>query len=87
MQFIDTRKFRKNLAKLPNSVQLEILDALDTIDQADSFSGIPNLKSLKGNKNYYRIRVGDYRIGLFWNNDTFQVEDVGKRGDFYKHYP
>lgn len=87
MQFIDTRKFRKNLAKLPKSAQLEILDALDKIVSAENFSDVHNLKPLKGYKNYYRIRVGDWRIGLFWNNGIFQVEDVGKRGDFYKHFP
>jgi mRNA interferase RelE/StbE len=87
MQFTDTRKFRKNLLKLPKSAQLEILDALDTVHAAEGFSDIPNFKPLKGAKNYYRIRVGDWRIGLYWNNGIFQIEDVGKRGDFYKHYP
>jgi mRNA interferase RelE/StbE len=87
MQNTETRKFRKQLAKLPQNDQLAVLDALDTLDTAETFADIPNIKALKGYKNYFRIRVGNWRIGLFWDGDTFQIQDVGKRGDFYNHFP
>lgn len=33
---------------------------------AESFSEVRHLEPLKGPKNFYRLRVGNYRIGLFW---------------------
>ena len=87
MQTIDTRKFNKNLVKLPAADQIAVLDALDNIELAEAFGDIPNLKALKGYKNYFRLRVGNWRIGLFWTGNAFRVEDVGKRGDFYNRFP
>ena len=87
MQTIDTKKFIKNLAKLPIDDQIAVLDALDKIENANVFGDIPNLKILKGYKNYFRLRVGNWRIGLFWTGEAFSVEDVGKRGDFYNRFP
>jgi mRNA interferase RelE/StbE len=87
MQTIDTQKFNKSLAKLPAADQIAVLDALDDIESAEVFGDIPNLKPLKGYKNYFRLRVGNWRVGLFWTGDAFSVEDVGKRGDFYNGFP
>lgn len=33
-------------------------------EQSNNFDNLPNLKKLKGYTNYYRIRTGNYRIGL-----------------------
>ena len=56
MQTIDTRKFTKNLSKLPTDDQIAVFDALDKIEEAAVFGDIPNLKALKGYKNYFRLR-------------------------------
>jgi mRNA interferase RelE/StbE len=87
MQTIETRKYQKRLIKLPAQDQLAVIDALDAIEEATTFADIPNLKALQGYKNYFRLRVGNWRVGLFWNGTAFIVEDIGKRGDFYNHYP
>jgi mRNA interferase RelE/StbE len=87
MQNTETLKFRKQLTKLPKNDQIAVLDALDTLDEAETFADIPNMKAMQGYKNYFRIRVGNWRIGLFWDGELFQIQDVGKRGDFYKRFP
>ena len=87
MQNTETLKFRKQLTKLPKNDQIAVMDALDTLDEAETFADIPNLKALQGYKNYFRIRVGNWRMGLFWDGELFQIQDVGKRGDFYKRFP
>jgi mRNA interferase RelE/StbE len=38
--------------------------AIENIELAGSLAEISNLKPLRGSKNYFRIRIGDYRIGL-----------------------
>lgn len=53
-------KIAKLLAKLPPKQLKLLLIALSKIDQGD-LTGL-DVKSLKGVKNRYRVRVGDYRI-------------------------
>lgn len=62
-------KIAKLLAKLPRK-QLDLfLDVLTKIQKGD-LSGL-DVKSLKGRKNLYRVRVGNHRI-------IFTVNDQGK---------
>jgi mRNA-degrading endonuclease RelE of RelBE toxin-antitoxin system len=48
---------------------------------------ISNLKKLKGDDNAYRIRVGDYRIGFFLEDDTITFARVLHRREFYRYFP
>jgi len=41
-----------------------VKDAIEAVEKADTLSALPNLKKLRGDKNYFRLKVGDYRIGL-----------------------
>jgi len=63
-------KIAKLLAKLPRK-QLELfLEILTKINHGD-LTGL-DVKRLKGHKNLYRVRVGDYRI-------IFTLSEQGKR--------
>ncbi|MGK7944883.1 MAG: type II toxin-antitoxin system RelE/ParE family toxin [Microcystaceae cyanobacterium] len=48
---------------------------------------IDNVKKLKGEDNAYRIRVGNYRIGFFGENDTITFVRVLHRREFYRYFP
>jgi mRNA-degrading endonuclease RelE of RelBE toxin-antitoxin system len=48
---------------------------------------ISNLKKLKGDDSAYRIRVGDYRIGFFLEDDTINFARVLHRREFYRYFP
>ena len=82
-----TKRFAKELDKLPRKIQLKVVEVLENLDEADSLSDIEDFKALSGYNNFYRIKLGQYRIGLFLNGETFLVERIGVRGDFYKSYP
>lgn len=87
MRFQDTKEFRKSLTRLPNAVQIQALQAIENIEIATTFGDILHFKVLKGYRNYYRIRMGAYRMGLYWDGEKFLIESIGTRGDFYKTYP
>ena len=87
MRYQDTKEFRKSLTRLPKAIQIQVLEAIESIEEANTMNDIVNFKTLKGYRNYARIRVGNYRIGLFWDGAMFLIESVGTRGDFYKTYP
>jgi mRNA interferase RelE/StbE len=87
MRFEDTKDFRKELKKLPIEVQLTVINVVEALEKAATFNDITNFKPLKGHKGYYRIRIGAYRMGMFWDGEKFLLESIGTRGDFYKTYP
>lgn len=57
------------------------------VKNADKPSGIQALKKLSGHKTAYRIRVGDYRIGIFITKDTVEFIDFGHRKELYQTFP
>lgn len=58
--------FSKDLDKIRMAqVKDSVYSMILLLEQADSLTDIPNLKKLKGHKSAYRIKIGDYRIGLF----------------------
>ena len=77
----DTRKIhdKKLLVKLAESIQ--------EIQNAENISQIRNLKKLRGNINEYRIKIGDYRIGLLISNDIVEFVRCLHRKDIYKYFP
>ena len=66
MQCRFREKFLKDLSKIRDKKLLNsIRDAILNVETAHSFSDIKNFKKLKGYRTAFRIRVGDYRIGIF----------------------
>ena len=86
---IEFRKtFEKDLRKLNDkSLLAKLKAAIETIEQADSLDAIPNLKKLKGDDGYFRIRIGDYRVGLFLAGETLLFVRVVHRREFYRYFP
>jgi len=77
-----TRSAEKELAKLPVQIILRIRDAVNEL--ADD-PRPPACKKLKGFKDLYRIRVGDYRI-IYRVQDsilTVEILKIGDRKDSY----
>jgi mRNA interferase RelE/StbE len=87
MRLIIDKSYIKDVRHFNHTTQIQAAEALESILDAQTFSDIPHLKPLKGQLRHYRIRFGDYRIGLYWNGETFFAQRIGRRGDFYKTYP
>ena len=61
--------------------------AFETLPNLDSLQNLPNIKALIGSASRYRIRVGDYRIGIEINGDTLELFRVLHRREFYRCFP
>lgn len=82
------RKFSKDLDRIPfKSTKLALLKVITEIEGAESLDGFPNLKKLSGHKSAYRIRLGDYRIGIFIERGTVVFARFVHRRDIYKLFP
>jgi mRNA interferase RelE/StbE len=68
-------EFRESFAKDLKGVKdkgilKRVKELIEAVEKADSLADLSNLKRLRGGGNYYRLRVGDYRIGISLENDT-----------------
>jgi mRNA interferase RelE/StbE len=82
------RYFLKDIGKLPTAeLKNEVADIILAVEAAASFSEIRHVKKLKGFKTAYRIRVGDFRIGLLVTQQTVEFVRVVNRKDIYKLFP
>jgi len=88
MKVIFLDKFSKDLDKLKDKkARQSIKNAILKVEEAPSLEKITGLKRLKGDKGAYRLRVGNYRIGLYIENDTVEMARVAHRKDIYDVFP
>jgi mRNA interferase RelE/StbE len=79
--------FQKDAKKLPASVQRDLFIIVDNLHSVSTLNEIHNCKKLSGFKNAYRIRSGNYRIGLFLVNKKIELTRVLSRKDIYRYFP
>jgi len=81
-------KFNKDLDNLTNpNIKVSILKAIESIEISKKLSEISNVKKLKGHKFAYRIKLGDYRLGFYFENQIVELARVVHRKDIYKIFP
>ena len=61
--------------------------AFEEIPAYTSIDQIPELKKIKGSDQAYRIRVGDYRISIFIENNAVTFARVQHRREIYRYFP
>jgi mRNA interferase RelE/StbE len=82
------KRFSKDLDNLTKPKDKNVvLQVILSIKDAKTLADISNIKKLTGFSNAYRVRVGDYRIGIFVEGDTVQFARIAHRKDIYKIFP
>lgn len=82
------KKFLKELSGIPASQQIKIERFIFTnIKSFKKPEDIPKLSKLKGYRNYYKLRFGNYRAGIKIKNNVLTFERILHRKDIYKYYP
>lgn len=81
--------FEKALRKLKDaSIRPRLKRAILSVEGAKTPADVPNLRKLAGFNRYYRIRIGDYRVGIeFVAPDTVRFITVAHRKDIYSVFP
>jgi mRNA-degrading endonuclease RelE of RelBE toxin-antitoxin system len=88
MQIEITKKFGKQVEKCQNKkIRTALSKIIQNIHQARNLHEIRNLKKLKGFKKFYRIRIGDYRMGIVIKNNKVVLAAFDHRSDIYNYFP
>ena len=91
MEIIFKKSFIKNLPQTPKHVQDNVEKIIKILEAADNLesSGL-EVKRIEGqnkNEGYYRIRVGDWRIGVKYIKPDIILMTILHRGTIYKKWP
>lgn len=83
------KSFTRDIKKIQDKKVLNsIIEVIDNLQQASSITEISNIKKMEGSKNHYRIKTGDYRLGLFIDgNKTIFIVRFLHRKEIYKFFP
>ncbi|OQX99482.1 MAG: plasmid stabilization protein [Bacteroidetes bacterium 4572_128] len=83
------KRFGKDIDKISNKKLLQkIIKIINEIEKSDDILEISNIKKMKGKTfNAYRIKIGDYRIGIFYVDGMIELTRFMHRKDIYRYFP
>ncbi|MBE9116595.1 type II toxin-antitoxin system RelE/ParE family toxin [Lusitaniella coriacea LEGE 07157] len=82
------KSFEKDIRKIRDGDLLAKIKAvLEEVENAEILLDVNNTKKLKADGNYYRIRVGNYRVGFTEDEDVITFVRVLHRKEIYRYFP
>jgi mRNA interferase RelE/StbE len=82
------RRFLRDVRKTNDATLLRRVEkALGELKTADSLEEVRSVSKLSGFADCYRMRVGDYRIGLIRFSDRVEVVRFLHRSVVYERFP
>lgn len=84
------KSFERDLKRIRRDREVlgRVQQAIEAIEAAAELRGLPNLKKLsEGSGEFYRLRVGDYRIGLELEGAVVVFVRCLHRRDVYRYFP
>jgi mRNA interferase RelE/StbE len=80
--------FLRDIKKLKDKKQAAILkEIISEIQSAKNYSEIKNIRKIEGSPNHYRIKTGDYRVGVVLTDDTLILVRFLNRKEIYRYFP
>ena len=89
MKVLYTKKFNKDIDQITNDKKLKknLLELITQIKQTDALTDLESVRKIQGYDKYYRIRVGDFRLGIKITNDGLEMLRFLHRKDIYRRFP
>lgn len=81
------KSFEKDSKKLNPDIKKELYSIIQNLQSTNNLLEFPNCKKLSGHKNAYRIRLGNYRIGFFYSDNSAELVRILHRKDVYRYFP
>lgn len=78
--------FVKDLKRVDLPVKRQVKELIERVEKASNFPSLENVKKFKGAENYYRIRLGDYRVGIVFEKEALIFVRFLHRKDIYRYF-
>lgn len=89
MQVTFTKTFLKDLAKVTPVKRRQQIEkfVFEELPIHSSIEDAGKFEKMTGYKNHYKMRFGDYRVGILKHNNTVELQRVLNRKEIYKFFP
>jgi len=88
MKVTVSKKCQKDIEAISDrKLAVQILNEIERLEQCTSLDGLPNLKRMKGASDYYRLRIGNYRLGFRQDGDATTLLRFMHRKEIYRYFP
>ena len=88
MKVLYEKSFLKDIKKRKDkSLKKRVKLVISEVKEAKDRSDLKTIEKLKGHDSAYKIRIGDYRMGLFIENDYIIFSRFLHRNEIYKKFP
>lgn len=82
------KSFAKDVDHIRDKNALKKLRALlEVIEHAKSIQEIQHIKKIEGHDSFYRIKIGDYRVGMEISRKEAVLIRCLHRKDIYRYFP
>jgi len=88
MKIVYTKSVTKDVRKIKDKKLIaKVSLVINNMKETSDMSQLKSVKKLSGHPLAYRIRIGNYRLGFYYENDTITLIRFLKRNDIYKIFP
>ncbi len=88
MTVLYQKKFLKDLAGIPQPIRKKIeAFVFADLPRLKKFSELIKAERMAGYPHYYKIRFGDYRLGLHFSEGNLTLERILHRKEIYRFFP
>ena len=82
------RSFERDIRKIRDRTVLDRLRAtILAVENADDLESVPGVKPMQGYAGYFRLRIGDFRLGIKRTDGGVRVIRFRSRGEIYRKFP
>ena len=83
-----TRLFRRDVRGIGSAQIRRRLDqVIQELIEADNITEVTGVRRLRAEGQHYRIRIGDYRLGITMDGETAVLRRFLPRGEIYRYFP
>lgn len=88
MKTVFRKSFERDLKKIKDRLILkQVKQAIEEVEAAKRLKAAGSLKKLSGAGGFYRIRIGEYRIGIAVEASEVEFVRCLHRREIYRHFP
>ncbi len=89
MKLLYGKQFSRDLDSIQHDAKTKkrLMELISSIRNAESPHDLKNIKKIEGYSDYYRIRTGNYRLGIKITENRVELIRFLHRKDIYRMFP
>ena len=89
MKLLYAKRFSKDINAIQNDAEIKknLLELIDKIKRIESLAELNGVRKMEGYPKYYRIKIGEYRLGVKLETTELKLIRFLHRKDIYRRFP